>query len=102
MNVPHASHMGGAWERQIRTVRNILEAFLMHHGSQLDDESLCTFMTEAEAIVNCCPLTVEGVEPLTPNHLLTVKTSIVLLPPGSFQVADLYYAPRRDGAVFNT
>ena len=26
MNVPHASHMGGVWERQIRTVRSVLEA----------------------------------------------------------------------------
>ena len=100
MNVPHASHMGGVWERQIRTVRNILEALLMRHGSQLDDESLCTFMTEAEAIVNCRPLTVddlsspEGVEPLTPNHLLTMKSSVVLPPPGSFQVADLYSKKR--------
>ena len=100
MNVPHASHMGGVWERQIRTVRNILETLLMRHGSQLDDESLCTFMTEAEAIVNCRPLTVvdlsspEGVEPLTPNHLLTMKTSVVLPPPGSFQVADLYSKKR--------
>lgn len=24
MNPPHASHMGGVWERQIRSVRNIL------------------------------------------------------------------------------
>ena len=68
----------------------------MHHGSQVDDESLCTFMIEAEAIVNCGSLTVddlsspEGVEPLTPNHLLTMKTSVVLPPPGSFQVAGLY------------
>ena len=59
-------------------------ALLIRHGSQLDDESLCTFMTEAEAMVNCRPLTVhnlsspEGVEPLTPNHLLTMKTSVVV------------------------
>jgi len=70
MNVPHASHMGGVWEHGIGTVQHILEALLMHHGSQLDDESLCTFMTEAEAIINCRPLKVdslsprEGLEPL--------------------------------------
>ena len=28
MNVPHASHMGGIWERQIRMVHNILTALL--------------------------------------------------------------------------
>ena len=100
MNVPHASHMGGIWERQIRTVRNALEALLLRHGSQLDNESLSTFMTEAEAIVNCRPLTVddlsspECLEPLTPNHLLTMKSSVVLPPPGSFQRADLYSKKR--------
>ena len=26
MNVPHANHMSGVWERQIRTVRNVLTA----------------------------------------------------------------------------
>jgi hypothetical protein len=25
MNVPSSSHMGGVWERQIRTARNVLE-----------------------------------------------------------------------------
>ena len=29
MNVPTASHMGGVWERQIRTVRNVLDDYLM-------------------------------------------------------------------------
>ena len=72
----------------------------MRHGLQLENESLCTFFTEAEAIIYCRPLTVddlsspEGVEPLTPNHLLTMKTSVVLPPPGSFQVADVYSMKR--------
>ncbi|XP_068716916.1 uncharacterized protein [Montipora capricornis] len=35
MNVPHASHVKGVWERQIRTVRSILAALLSHHESQL-------------------------------------------------------------------
>ena len=100
MNVPHASHMGGAWERQIRTVRNVLAALLSHHGSQLDEDSLNTFMIEAEAIVNCRPLTVNDVSspeclvPLTPNQLLTMKSSVVLPPPGSFQREDLYSKKR--------
>jgi len=59
MNVLHVCHMGAIWERQIGTVRNILTALLSHNGSQLDDESSCTFFTEAEAIVNCCPHTVD-------------------------------------------
>ena len=51
MNVPSASHMGGVWERQIRTVRSVMSAILHKNGSQLDDESLRTFLCEAEAIV---------------------------------------------------
>jgi hypothetical protein len=96
MNVPHSSHMGGVWERQIGTVRNVLETLLTKSGSQLDDEAFRTFMTEVECIVNSRPLTTEslcspdGPEPLTPNHLLTMKPKIVLPPPGKFQQEDLY------------
>ena len=47
---PSASHMGGAWERMIRSIRKILNALI---GSQtLNDEGLVTFMTEVEAILN--------------------------------------------------
>lgn len=100
MNVPSASHMGGAWERQIRTVRNVLSSLLQSNAAQLDDESLRTFMCEAEAIVNCRPLTVDQLaDPqspgaLTPNHLLTMKSRVLLAPPGSFQSADLYCTRR--------
>ena len=99
-NVPHASHMGGVWERQIRSVRNVLASLLESHGTQLDDESLRTFMVEAEAIVNCRPLAVNTInssqspEPLTPNHLLTMKSKEVMPPPGDFQRADLYLSKR--------
>jgi hypothetical protein len=88
MNVPHASHMGGIWERQIRTARNVLRVLLSNHGKQLDDESLHTFMIEAEAIVNSRPLTTENafdLAPLSPNNLLTMKSNVVLPPPGVFQ-----------------
>ena len=96
MNVPYSSHMGGTWERQIRTVRSALEILLLNAGSQLDDEAFRTFMTEVECIVNSRPLTTNDLsdpdapEPLTPNHLLTLKPKIVLPPPGEFQRADLY------------
>ena len=46
LNVPHASHMGGVWERQIRTVRSVLAAPLEETGSQLDDESFRTLLKE--------------------------------------------------------
>ena len=68
----------------------------MDHGSQLDDEALRTLMTEAENIVNSRPLSVENLadsdalEPITPNHLLTLKSQVVLSPPGKFSTPDLY------------
>ena len=100
LNVPHASHMGGVYERRIRSVRNVLASLLESHGTQLDDESLRTFMVEAEAIVNCRPLAVNTInssqspEPLTPNHLLTMKSKVVMPPPGNFQRGDLYLSKR--------
>ena len=51
INVAHSSHMGGTWERQIRTGRDVLTALLSSYGLQLDDESLITFMTEAKVIL---------------------------------------------------
>ena len=100
MNVPSASHMGGTWERQIHTVRRVLSALLNDHGRQLDDESLQTLMVKAESIVKSRPLTMDGTTcketpcPLTPNHLSTQKSHVVLPPPGVFQRADLYSRKR--------
>ena len=100
MNVPAESHMGGVWERQIRSVCNVLSSLLQDNGEQLDDESLRTLMCEAEAIVNSRPLTVnqladpDSPRPLTPNHLLTMKSRVVLAPPGAFQPADMFCRKR--------
>ena len=100
MNVPASSHMSGVWERQIRTARNVFNALFLQDGKQLDEESLQTFMRETEAIVNSRPLAVANIsspsdaEPLTPNHLLTMKSRILLPPPGEFQRADLYLVKR--------
>ncbi|XP_031554426.1 uncharacterized protein LOC116291397 [Actinia tenebrosa] len=100
MNVPAASHMGGVWERQIRTVRSVLSSLLLDNGSQLDDDSLRTFMCEAESIVNSRPLTInqltdhDSPEPLTPSHLLTMKSKVLLPPPGNFEAADIYARKR--------
>eukprot|EP00057_Strongylocentrotus_purpuratus_P016898 XP_011671372.1 PREDICTED: uncharacterized protein LOC105441693 [Strongylocentrotus purpuratus] len=52
MNVPHASHVGGVWERQIQTIRQALEPLVQTVGSQLDDKAFQTFLTEVEAIIN--------------------------------------------------
>jgi hypothetical protein len=100
MNAPHSSHMGGVWERMIRSTRNALSALLTTHGGQLDDELLRTLLIEAEAIVNSRPLTYTDVssttslEPLSPSQLLTLKSNVVLPPPGQFQKADLYCRQR--------
>ena len=100
MNVPSASHMGGVWERQIRTVRSILSSLLQDFGLQLDDEALRTLFCEAMAIVNSRPLSVSNLhdpfapEPITPNQLLTMKSKVVLPPPGNFQKPDLYCRAR--------
>ena len=96
---PEASHMGGIWERQIRTVRGVLASILDEHSCTLNDESFRTFLTETEAIVNSRPLTVEclndpTLQPLTPNHLLTLKCKPVLPPPGIFEKDQSYCRKR--------
>ena len=100
MNVPDASHVGGVWERQIRSVRNVLSSVLTQSKGRLNDASLRTFFYEAMSIINNRPLTVDSInnptslEPLTPNHLLTMKSSIPLPPPGKFVKEDLYVRKR--------
>ena len=95
-NPAKARNFGGVWERQIRSVRSVMNALIKQHGHRLDDESLRTFICESEAIVNSRPLTVETLNdplsplPLTPNALLTGKTKLVLPPPGTFQNEDVY------------
>nr|XP_055049264.1 uncharacterized protein LOC129434357 [Misgurnus anguillicaudatus] len=100
MNPPAASHMGGVWERQIRTIRSVLTAILDQSAQRLDSSSLRTFLYEVMAIVNSRPLTAEllndpsAPEPLTPNHILTMKSTIILPPPGQFVREDLYLRKR--------
>ena len=47
-NPPEASHMGGVWERQIRTVRSVLQSLLDQHSNSLNDESFRTLLAEVE------------------------------------------------------
>ena len=95
-NTPTASHMGGVWERLIRSCRSILSSLLNTYGHALNDESFRTIVVEVESIVNCRPLTVENISdvnslcPLSPNHLLTTKSKIVMPPPGHFEEADVF------------
>ena len=95
-NTPTASHMGGVWERQIRSARNILSSLLKTHGRSLNDEALSTLMAEVEAVMNSRPLTVEllsdgnSLNPISPSNLLTMKSKVVMPPPGGFGRADIY------------
>ena len=100
MNPPSASFAGGVWKHQIRTISSVLSALLEKSTSSLGGESFHTLICETEAIVNSRPLTVdnlsnpESLSPLTPNHILTMKTKPVLPPPGVFQREDLYLRKR--------
>ena len=72
------------WERQIRSVRNIMAALVKQHGHSLNDESLQTLLCEAEAVVNNRLLTTKTLNdplspmPLSPSTLLTGKTKLII------------------------
>ena len=71
-NPPGASHMGGVWERQIRSVRNVIQGLVAQQPMQ--EDSLVTLMTQVERILNSTPITKLSHDPnddspLTPNHL---------------------------------
>lgn len=97
-NAPSASHAGGVWERQIRTICNVLNVTIAQCSGRLDDASLRTLFYEAMAIVNSRPLNVDGIndpmapELLTPNHLILMKSKVALPPPGKFVKEDMYAA----------
>ena len=75
-NPPKAPHMGGCWERMVRSVKEVLFGLMKDHV--VTDPQLLTGLTEAESIVNSRPLThlpsdVSDLEALTPNHILLGK-----------------------------
>lgn len=72
-NPPSAPHMGGVWERLVRSVKAALGVF--NDGRRLTDEVLLTTLAEAEDLINSRPLTYAGTsadasEALTPNHFI--------------------------------
>ena len=95
-NPPHASHFGGVWERQIGTIRRVLDAMFAELGkTQLTHELLVTLMAEVVAIVNARPISAlpsdtDDPQPLSPAMLLTMKTCPAGPPPGQFLRADVY------------
>lgn len=83
---PAAPHMGGIWERLVRSCKIALNVVLQKQV--LTDEVLATAMAEVESLVNSRPLTevssnVDGLEAITPNYFLLGRAS-PNLPPGVF------------------
>ena len=69
------------------------------HGRWLNEESLVTLMAETEGILNFWSLTTDNISDrtsslsLSPN-LLSMKSKIILPPPGDFSRPDLYSCRR--------
>lgn len=72
-NPPNAPHFGGAWEREVRSIKTALYTVL---GAQtVGEEVLATVLAEIEGVLNSKPLgyvstDVADVDPVTPNYLL--------------------------------
>ena len=72
-NPPSAPHMSGAWERLVKSVKEVMH--ILMQDRVLTDSQYATILTEVEAILNNRPLTaastnVEDLSALTPNHIL--------------------------------
>ncbi|XP_058816807.1 uncharacterized protein LOC131680103 [Topomyia yanbarensis] len=83
-NPPSAPHMGGSWERMVRSVKAAMAA-VAEHSRHPTDEVLETVVLDAEAMVNSRPLTYVPLddveqEALTPNHFLLYGTQGVVQP----------------------
>ena len=89
-------NIGGVWERQIRSARTILSSLIRTHSISLDKESLTTLFAEVEVIVNSRPMVVVSINDvnsevaISPSHILTMKSKVVMPPPGVFGKPDLY------------
>ncbi|XP_062714095.1 uncharacterized protein LOC134290888 [Aedes albopictus] len=71
---PGAPHMGGSWERMVRSVKSAISSAYVNE--KLDDEALQTLLIEAESIVNSRPLTQPSARRRSSNNLLPVETFI--------------------------
>ncbi|XP_055549392.1 uncharacterized protein LOC129732493 [Wyeomyia smithii] len=76
---PATPHMGGIWERMVRSVKESLKA--LDDGRTLTDEVLLTVLAETEDAINSRPLTYMPQEPgneeaITPNHFLRETVTI--------------------------
>ena len=94
-NPPGASHAGGVWERQIRTIKSVLNGMLVSYKTRMNTEALRAAFYEAMNIINNRPLCIDNLNDptelvITPNHLLTMKPRQAPLLPGEFGRSDIY------------
>lgn len=76
---PATPHMGGVWERLVRSVKVAIGA-IIDGPRRPDDETFETILLEAESMINARPLTYVPLESadeeaLTPNHFLLGNSS---------------------------
>lgn len=91
-NPPSTPHMGGSWERMVRSVKTAMIA-IADHPHHPSDEVLQTVATEAEAVVNSRPLTYVPLESaeqeaLTPNHFILFGTKGISQPSTSLNTVE--------------
>ncbi|XP_055602322.1 uncharacterized protein LOC129751072 isoform X2 [Uranotaenia lowii] len=89
-NPPLTPHMGGCWERMVRSIKEAMRA-ISDHVQHPSDEVLETVVLEAEAIVNSRPLTyvpldTHDSEALTPNHFLLYSEKGITQPARLIQI----------------
>lgn len=94
LNTPAASHHGGVYEREIRSIRKVLSSILASQPVKLNDDELCTLLCEVESILNNRPLCERTSSPtsitaLTPNNLLLLDNAVTF-PPGLFSKEEIY------------
>ena len=82
-NPPEAPHMGGSWERLVRSVKISLKVIIS--DCNLDDFGLHTVFTEIEGFINSRPLSmvsddINDLSPLTPNHFIIGRPNANLRP----------------------
>lgn len=72
-NPPHAPHFGGAWEREIHSVKTALQVVL--RSQVVSEDLLLTVLIKVEGMLNSKPLgyvssDLADIDPITPNMLL--------------------------------
>ncbi|XP_061192812.1 uncharacterized protein LOC133201024 [Saccostrea echinata] len=95
-NAPHASHIGGVWERVIGSARRILNSKLLQdRGKELTHEVLVMFMAEVCAILNSRPIMLD----MDPSSPMVLSTNVLLTRNGEIRsfsehlgIKDMYTA----------